>query len=657
MSEKSPVEEFKRALTQTMRSIAEEAELAVSFGSDKPSLAGLKARLPQPARDLDPADMRNVRGQSDSFALQLAHHNATLSFEQAPAETDARASFDAAETARCESLGARDMAGIGVNINEMHEQRCQKLGFGEVMAREEAPMAEALGFMVREQLTGLTPPPAATGVVNAWRPWIEERVGKKMGALEGVIDDQRAFGDLTRDILVDLGLTEAGHESDEGDGEEGDGQDGDDGPDEGEGGDAEGQEGMSPEDMEMGDAALEEGDEQMMQMEGDEVEGEADGEEAGEAAQPYAPDGPLNPEKSAYNVFTTRFDETIEAEELCDSDELERLRQYLDQQLQQMQGVVSRLANRLQRRLQAKQNRSWEFDLEEGYLDPARLSRIIMDPMQPLSYKMESDTTFRDTVVTLLLDNSGSMRGRPITVAAMCADILARTLERCNVKTEILGFTTRAWKGGQSREVWMSEGKPSHPGRLNDLRHIIYKSADAPWRRARKNLGLMMREGLLKENIDGEALIWAHNRLLARPEQRRILMVISDGAPVDDSTLSVNAGNYLEKHLRNVIEDIETQSPVELIAIGIGHDVTRYYRRAVTIVDAEQLGGAMTDKLAELFDENDGEKKREKGVNTGALKAGGKPTGGKSGGATSRGATGRGGVRTGAVPVRGASGS
>ena len=645
MSEKSPVEEFKRALTQTMRSIAEEAELAVSFGSDKPSLAGLKARLPQPARDLDPADMRNVRGQSDSFALQLAHHDARLSSEQAPSESEARALFDAAETARCESIGARDMAGIGVNINEMHQQRCQKLGFAEVMQREEAPMAEALGFMVRETLTGIAPPAAATGLVNAWRGWIEERVGDKMSALEDVIEDQRAFGDLTRHILVDLGLTEAGHESDENDGEEGEGQDGDEGPDDGEGGDAEGQEGMSADDMEMGDAALEEGDEQMMQTEGDEVEGEADGEEAGEAAQPYAPDGPLNPEKSAYNVFTTKFDETIEAEELCDADELERLRQYLDQQLQQMQGVVARLANRLQRRLQAKQNRSWEFDLEEGYLDPARLSRIIMDPMQPLSYKMESDTTFRDTVVTLLLDNSGSMRGRPITVAAMCADILARTLERCNVKTEILGFTTRAWKGGQSREVWMSEGKPGHPGRLNDLRHIIYKGADAPWRRARKNLGLMMREGLLKENIDGEALIWAHNRLLARPEQRRILMVISDGAPVDDSTLSVNAGNYLEKHLRNVIEDIETQSPVELIAIGIGHDVTRYYRRAVTIVDAEQLGGAMTDKLAELFDENDGEKKREKGINTGALKAAGKS------GAS------RGGVRTGAAPVRGAAGS
>ena len=294
----------------------------------------------------------------------------------------------------------------------------------------------------------------------------------------------------------------------------------------------------------------------------------------------------------------------IEAEELCDAEELTRLRNYLDKQLSSLQGVVARLANRLQRRLLAQQNRSWEFDLEEGILDAGRLSRVVTDPMHPLSFKVEHDTEFRDTVVTLLLDNSGSMRGRPITVAATCADILARTLERCAVKTEILGFTTRAWKGGQAREQWLSAGKPASPGRLNDLRHIVYKAADMPWRRARRNLGLMMREGLLKENIDGEALIWAHNRLLARPEQRRILMVISDGAPVDDSTLSVNTGSYLEKHLRQVIEEIETRSPVELIAIGIGHDVTRYYKRAVTIVDAEELGGAMTEKLAELFDEN-----------------------------------------------------
>ena len=335
----------------------------------------------------------------------------------------------------------------------------------------------------------------------------------------------------------------------------------------------------------------------------------ADDSEMGDAETPGEPQRPRQfganePRGPDYRAFTTKFDETIAAEDLCEPEELDRLRGYLDKQLSHLQGVVARLANRLQRRLMAQQNRSWEFDLEEGQLDPARLSRIVIDPMHPLSFKAEKDMQFRDTVVTLLLDNSGSMRGRPITVAATCADILARTLERCGVKVEILGFTTRAWKGGQSREHWLTAGKPANPGRLNDLRHIVYKSADAPWRRARKNLGLMMREGLLKENIDGEALDWAHKRLLGRTEQRKILMMISDGAPVDDSTLSVNPGNYLERHLRWVIEEIETRSPVELIAIGIGHDVTRYYRRAVTIVDAEELGGAMTDKLAELFEEH-----------------------------------------------------
>ena len=647
MNEREPIEEFKRALTQTMRSIAEESELTVTFGSETPSLNGLRARLPQPARDLDPADRQNVRGQSDSFALRLAHHDETVNAQMMPRESEARASFTAAEDARCEALGARDMKGIARNLADMHEARCIKQGYHDQMTRDDVPVAEALRFMVRQALTGATPPPAAKSVVAVWQNWITERVGDKLDNLTSLVDDQQAFADVTREILVDLGLSEPAGDLENEDGDDGDGDDGDNGQEDGEGGQAEQQDGGSSEDMEMGDGEMEEGDQETVQMEGEEVDSEVDGEEAGEAAQPYAPDGAVNPEKSAYNVYTAKFDEIIDAEDLCDAEELARLRAYLDQQLHQMHGVVSRLANRLQRRLQAKQNRSWNFDLEEGYLDPARLSRVITDPTQPLSYKMESDTKFRDTVVTLLLDNSGSMRGRPITVAAMCADILARTLERCNVKTEILGFTTRAWKGGQARENWMANGKPGHPGRLNDLRHIVYKNADAPWRRARRNLGLMMREGLLKENIDGEALIWAHNRLLARGEQRRIMMVISDGAPVDDSTLSVNAGNYLEKHLRNVIEDIETQSPVELIAIGIGHDVTRYYRRAVTIVDAEQLGGAMTDKLAELFDDaylpskSGAQANASRGTPTGALKAGG--------------GVGRT-VRTGDAPVRGFSG-
>ena len=603
MDKKNPIEEFKRALTQTMRSVAEEAELNVTYGAQTPSLNDLRVRLPHPAHDMNPADLQNMRGQSDSIALKLAHHDEALAQSLTPAEAKSRASFETAETARCEVLGARRMAGMARNLSDMHEARCEKLGYAAPMNREDAPIAEALGYMIRERLSDIKTPKNADGVMTIWRDWIETRVGDKLDGLDGALHDQADFAAQTRDILVDLGLAQAGDEQD-GSNEENDGQEGEQPDQQGEGGASERDEAMSADDVEFGEGEGEgeESDMQSAQLEGEEMEGA--GEQASENAQPYAPDGAVNPDKSSYQIYTTNFDEIIEAETLCDGEELERLRHYLDQQLQQMQGVVARLANRLQRRLQAKQNRSWNFDLEEGYLDAARLSRVVTNPTLPLSYKMESDTNFRDTVVTLLIDNSGSMRGRPITVAAMCADILARTLERCNVKTEILGFTTRAWKGGQAREIWMANGKPSPAGRLNDLRHIIYKNADTPWRRARRNLGLMMREGLLKENIDGEALIWAHNRLQARPEQRRILMVISDGAPVDDSTLSVNSGNYLEKHLRNVIEDIETQSPIELIAIGIGHDVTRYYRRAVTIVDAEQLGGAMTDKLAELFDEN-----------------------------------------------------
>ena len=422
-------------------------------------------------------------------------------------------------------------------------------------------------------------------------------------------EDQEAFARVMRDILVDLEMGDELGESPDNADEQEDGEEGgdDQADDDAQAGEAEQPEGASAEQAELAEGEGEEGDEQMVEVDADDMPADSEEmDEMGEGNQPWRPDGMDDASRTpAYKVFAPAYDEVIAAEDLCDIEELARLRQYLDQQLQQMHGVVSRLANRLQRRLMAQQTRTWSFDLEEGILDAARLTRAITDPMMPLAYKMENDTEFRDTVVTLLIDNSGSMRGRPITVAALCADILARTLERCGVKVEILGFTTRAWKGGQAREKWLAEGKPANPGRLNDLRHIVYKSADSPWRRARRNLGLMMREGLLKENIDGEALIWAHNRLLARPENRRIMMVISDGAPVDDSTLSVNAGNYLERHLRQVIDDIENRSPVELIAIGIGHDVTRYYERAVTIIDAEQLGGAMTDKLAELFDDQD----------------------------------------------------
>ncbi len=496
------------------------------------------------------------------------------------------------------------MAGVAENLSAMLEERYHRSDYQAVTERAEAPLEDAIALMVRERLTGNAPPAASQKIVDLWRDFIEDRAGGDLSRLTGAIDEQGRFAGAVLDILSALDMadepgSESGDDDEEGD-DSGDQDDGEGASDEAAGDTAAGDEEIeaSASEGEAGEGEATEGESEQL-LDDSEM---ADSVDAGDARRLDAPFSNLPPGID-YRAFTTRFDETVKAEELCDTAELDRLRAYLDKQLAHLQGAVGRLANRLQRRLMAQQNRAWDFDLEEGILDAARLSRVVIDPLHALSFKAERDTEFRDTIVTLLLDNSGSMRGRPITVAATCADILARTLERCGVKVEILGFTTRAWKGGQSREAWLQAGKPSNPGRLNDLRHIIYKAADAPWRRSRRNLGLMMREGLLKENIDGEALLWAHGRLVGRPEQRKILMMISDGAPVDDSTLSVNAGNYLERHLRHVIEEIETRSPVELIAIGIGHDVTRYYRRAVTIVDAEELAGAMTEKLAELFEE------------------------------------------------------
>lgn len=603
----APAEPFKRAVAGAMRAVARRPELEVSFASDRPSLTPERARLPEPPRKMSAADAAIVRGHADSMALRLACHDDAVHRRMAPEGQVARAVFDAVEQARVEAIGSRRMAGVASNLAAMLEDRYHRGKYDQITDRADAPLEDAVAMIARERMTGLKPPQAAHKVVELWRPWIEEKAGQALDNLGASLENQRSFARCVRDLLASLDMAEDSSLDPEDDQDEDDSDDqGESEPNE----ESETQEQTSAEkaEMERSDEAAEDMEEGMSeQAEGPSGEMPEDSEDADgdEAAQAWRPPVSNAREQRGpdYKAYATTFDEAVEAEELCDAEELARLRAYLDKQLGHLQGIVARLANRLQRRLMAQQNRAWEFDLEEGSLDPARLPRIIIDPYQPLSFKREKDTNFRDTVVTLLIDNSGSMRGRPITVAATCADILARTLERCGVKVEILGFTTRAWKGGQSRETWLQAGKPANPGRLNDLRHIVYKSADAPWRRARKNLGLMMREGLLKENIDGEALAWAHQRLLGRPEQRKILMMISDGAPVDDSTLSVNPGNYLERHLRWVIEDIETRSPVELIAIGIGHDVARYYRRAVTIVDAEELGGAMTEKLAELFDE------------------------------------------------------
>jgi cobaltochelatase CobT len=602
------VEPLRRAITGSVRAIAGNDEVEVTFANDRPGMTAERIRLPELSKRPTAHELAVTRGLGDSMALRIACHDEKVHTTMAPQGSDARAIFDAVEQARVESIGALRMEGMAANMRSMTEEKYAKANFTGIERQEDAPVGEAVAMMVREKLTGQKPPASAGKVLDLWRSFIEDKAGKELDNLSNVIGDQQAFSKVIRNMLTAMEMAEeygdddsesdADDEADDQDKPSGEDQNDDDVEDDA------GSDAAPVEDSEVADEQMEEGETEGAEVSDDDMmeEGDDDSETPGETRRPNTPFDDFN-EKVDYHVFTEEFDETITAEELCDAAELERLRAFLDKQLAHLQGAVGRLANRLQRRLMAQQNRSWDFDLEEGYLDPARLTRMIIDPTQALSFKMERDTQFRDTVVTLLIDNSGSMRGRPITVAATCADILARTLERCGVKVEILGFTTKAWKGGQAREQWLASGKPQTPGRLNDLRHIIYKSADAPWRRSRSNLGLMMREGLLKENIDGEALMWAHNRLIARREQRKILMMISDGAPVDDSTLSVNPGNYLERHLRAVIDRIETKSPVELLAIGIGHDVTRYYRKAVTIVDADELAGAMTEQLASLFED------------------------------------------------------
>lgn len=603
----TPQELFKAALAVTTKAMSAEREIEVGFGNDAGD-QGDRIVLRQPPIEISAELAARIRGEADAMALRRAHHNPAAHLAHRPQGDLARRVYEGAETARIESLGANAMLGTAGNLDAALDHRCKSTNFGAGSEDPEAILAPALEFLLREKLTGRELPESARRVADVWREKVETRAGKAIDGLMDQLHDQARFSRTIRSIIRDLTASDVPGEDVEADQQENaeqqedtETQTGDDDAS------TEEQMGASAEQMEAGETEDIDGEEANVSVDQDaDLDAGDSPDEEDDGSKPLRPNYQQGDERDrfVYSVFTRAHDETAQAQDLCDGEELTRLRAYLDHQLQGLQGAVAKLANKLQRRLMAQQNRSWSFDLEEGVLDTARLTRVITDPTAPLSFKQEDDTKFRDTIVTLLLDNSGSMRGRPIMVAALCADILARTLERCAVKTEILGFTTKAWKGGMSREDWIKAGKPSGPGRLNDIRHIIYKSADMPWRRARRNLGLMMREGLLKENIDGEALLWAHDRMLARPEQRKILMVISDGAPVDDSTLNVNIGNYLERHLRQVIDEIENRSPVELIAIGIGHDVTRYYKRAVTIVDAEQLGGAMTEQLASLFDEH-----------------------------------------------------
>lgn len=602
----NPADPFKKALAEATKVMADDPELTVSYSVDPSGLSGDSMRLPQVSRRMTREEVLMARGTADALALHRKYHDDAVHARYAPPGEMARELYEAMETARCEAMGARDMPGTASNIDVKIASEAQRRGYDSFKEASEAPLPVAAGYLIRHLATGRDMPKGADNVMELWRGFIEAQAGGTLEDLQEKLSDQTEFARLARQVISDLGYgDQLGEDPDQRDQDQEDQaeEDAEEQPEP----DSTGQEDQEDQaEAESEQSQEEQQDQAQAQVSMDDQAEEEMGEDAEmpEGEAPLEPPAPPPPSEAdpTYKVYLSEHDEEIAAEDLAEPVELERLRAYLDQQLEPLKGAVGRLANKLQRRLQAQQNRSWEFDLEEGTLDAGRLARVVANPTTPLSFKVEKDTEFRDTVVTLLLDNSGSMRGRPISIAAICADVLARTLERCQVKVEILGFTTRAWKGGQAREAWLNDGRPQQPGRLNDLRHIVYKSADAPWRRTRPNLGLMMKEGLLKENIDGEALEWAHRRMAGRREQRKILMVISDGAPVDDSTLSVNPANYLEKHLRDVIAMIERRKAVELLAIGIGHDVTRYYNRAVTITDVDQLAGAMTEQLASLFD-------------------------------------------------------
>ncbi|MFP6835373.1 MAG: cobaltochelatase subunit CobT [Pseudomonadales bacterium] len=596
--EEHPLEPFKRATTATIRAIAENDELEVTFGQGPPTSRGSRIRVPLPTVGCTAEEVNAVRGMGDEFALRIKYRDNDLHSRRSPRAGPAQEMFQWIEDARVASIGSLRMQGVAQNLDASLEVQCRQAAFDTITVEADAPLSVAVGLLVRQHLTGRELPPAAENVVRFWRDYVEENAGRDIDQLKDCLLDQGEFAQRCRAIIADLGLAAELDEPSDLD----ESQDDTETMDE----DADSDSDINPEDVVLDDESMmdenADGESTMVEMDADidmdELGGEADPDEA---PNQLSDDGRVRMDIN-YQAYSEEFDEIVRAEELCETEEMIRLRGLLDQQLVSLRHATSKLANRLQRRLMAKQNRTWEFDLDEGMLDAARLAQVIIDPMNPLAYKREKEMKFRDTVVTMLIDSSGSMRGRSITIAAMCADILGRTLERCSVRVEVLGFTTRAWRGGQSRENWIAAGKPSNPGRLNDLRHIIYKAADDPWQRTRRNLGLMMREELLKENIDGEALIWAHNRVVTRHEERKVLMVISDGLPVDNSTLLVNPSNYLEQHLKYAIDMIEKFSPVELIAVGIGHDVTHHYQRAVTITDAEQLGGAMTEQLAELFE-------------------------------------------------------
>jgi len=583
-------ERFKSAVSSTVKAISENFDLQIKFGSNIDSKKN-SLNLPEVANLKKLQDFTNLRAFADSEALKIKYTDKKIYLENEPKGAISKALYAIAEKIRYEKIGSDKLKGVKNNITQCYENKFKNKKIVEIKTETDVPITEAFELYLRSHFFKIKQNNVTKKVLSCWKNLFDENLNKNLKKLDGCIENQSKFNQLVANLIEDLNFEDSDSKEKEEETIKENSSSSEKNRDD-HNPSLNGEEQSSDSDLNVADSNLESFNEKDDSEQGSEKEIITDARSLKK-----------NLSKEKYKVFTNKYDEIKNAEELENENEIIRLRKNLDQQLTNLQSLVAKLANKLQRQLLAKQNRSWEFDLEEGMLDAAKLSRVIIDPFHSLSYKIEKETEFKDTVVTLLIDNSGSMRGRPISVAAICADILSRTLERCSVKVEVLGFTTKNWKGGKSREKWSLENKPINPGRLNDLRHIIYKSADKPWRQAKKNLGLMLKEGLLKENIDGEALLWAYKRIATRKEERKILMVISDGAPVDDSTLSVNSGDYLEKHLKQIVKWIEENSNIEILAVGIGHDVTRYYNKAIKITDVQELGDVMINQLTKLFSE------------------------------------------------------
>jgi len=590
-------ERFKSAISSAVKAISENFDLEIKFSNNITSKKN-SLSLPEVANLKKLQDFVNLRAFADSEALKIKYNDKKIYIKNCPEGSVAKTLYAIAEKIRYEKIGSDKLMGVKNNITQCYENKFKNKKIEEIKTEADVPITEAFELYLRNHFFKIKQNDATKKVLSYWKDLFDKNLKQGLKKLDNYIEDQNEFNQLAADLIYNLDFEDSNSK----DGEE--------------------KKDTLKEDASSSDKNNEENNlSQKEQDQSDDLDlnvlestfesfNESDDSNKKETKEVSGDPNLLKKKqknllKQKYKIFTSKYDEVKNAEELENDDEIIRLRKNLDQQLINLQSLVAKLANKLQRQLLAKQNRSWEFDLEEGILDAAKLSRVVVNPFHSLSYKMEKEIEFKDTIVTLLIDNSGSMRGRPISVAAICADILSRTLERCSVKVEILGFTTKNWKGGNSREKWNLENKPKNPGRLNDLRHIIYKSADKPWRQSKKNLGLMLKEGLLKENIDGEALLWAFKRIAARKEERKILMVISDGAPVDDSTLSVNSGDYLEKHLKQTVKWIEENTNIEILAVGIGHDVTRYYKKAIKIADVQELGDVMVNQLTKLFSEKD----------------------------------------------------